>query len=340
MFIIHLLRKDYLVFILLLMIGISSCNYDPFHVNLHEKDIQLSISRFEGELFSADPSKLEDYIPVWGKKYGIFLQHYSHILRLGDIHDPDFPERLRIFVTDRSNYLVYRQTMNIFPDLDAFTRKLSHAFTYYHYYFPDKPIPQIITFISGFNQSAITDDSLLAIGLDRYLGTNEKLYRQIGVYNYLIANMHPQKLTTDCMLFWGETEFPYNDSIDNLVSNMVYRGKLMYFLHAMVPDESDTLKWGFTEQKLRFCHKNEKPMWTYLVENKLLFNTDRFTIDKFILDGPFTKDFGRTSPARAAVWLGYNIVSAYMKSHRDLSLRDLMVENDYMKILNGSAYNP
>jgi hypothetical protein len=81
-------------------------------------------------------------------------------------------------------------------------------------------------------------------------------------------------------------------------------------------------------------------MWAYLVEKKLLFNTDRFTIDKFILEGPFTKDFGRDSPARAAIWIGYRIVQSYMLRNPGTTFQKLMEEKNYLKILNLSAYNP
>ena len=121
---------------------------------------------------------------------------------------------------------------------------------------------------------------------------------------------------------------------------MVYRGRLLYFTKAMIPEGPDTLNWGLTSKNLDFCISNEKSMWTSLIENKFLFSTDRFTIDKFILEGPFTKDFGRESPARAAVWIGYRIICAYMENNPDVTLPELMEEKDYMKILNLSAYNP
>jgi hypothetical protein len=309
-------------------------------VNVSDIKTDVNINRFEKELFSADPSALENYIPRWKSEYGPFLQHFSYILRLGAIDDPDYINRLQLFVSDHNNYEIYKRTLAIFPDLDTFTIELNDAFSHYHYYFPNNKIPRIVTYISGFNQSAITDDSLLAIGLDKYLGTAESLYKKYVIYNYLVKNMHPKKLLSDCMLFWGETEFPFNDSIDNLISNMLYRGSLMYFLDAMIPRQPDSLKWGFSHKSLDLCKSNEKAMWAYLIENKLLFSTDRFTIDKFILEGPFTKDFGRKSPARAAVWIGYRIVHTYMKKHPGISLPDLMTEGDYMKILNQSAYNP
>ena len=324
----------------ILLVIMSSCSKDPFKVNTSDVKVDLVISRFEKELFTADPSTLENRIPAWKKEYGVFFRHFSYIVKLGNIDDPDYPERLRQFVTHYSNYRIYKRTLQVFPDLDTFSAELTGAFKHYRYYFPDKPIPGIITYVSGFNQSAITDDSLLAIGLDMYLGKNESLYRQVGIYNYLLANMHPKKLVSDCIQFWGETEFPFHDSVDNLMAHMLYRGRLLYFTHAMLPGQPDTLNWGFTQAGLKYLESSEKAMWAYLVQKKLLFNSDRFTIDKFILEGPFTKDFGSDSPSRAAVWIGYRIVQSYMQRNRKVTFQQLMEEKDYMKILNGSAYNP
>jgi hypothetical protein len=328
------------LFILFAASWTVACRHDPLRVNTAGVQVSISISRFEKELFAADPSTLEDSVPVWKKKYGNFLQHFSYIIKLGNIEDPGFPERLRQFATDHSNYLIYKRTEQVYQNLEPFAIALTDAFKHYRYFFPEKPIPRVITYISGFNQSGITDDSLLAVGLDKYLGTHEELYRQIGIYNYLLTNMVPQKLVPDCMTFWGETEFPFHDSVNNLLVNMVYRGRLLYFTRAMVPSLPDSLKLGFTAKNLNFCIANEKYIWTRLIEDKYIFNTDRFTIDKFILEGPFTKDFGRESPARAAVWIGYRIVSAYMEKNKDITLSQLMEEKDYEKILNLSAYNP
>jgi hypothetical protein len=332
--------KTFTVFILVLAGVTFSCKQDKFNVNVSKIETDISIDRFEKELFSANPAAVKDSIPAWQKRYGSFLQYFSYIVKLGNINDPAYAERLTSFVTDHTNYMIYKRTMAIFPNVDAFRARLDVAFKHYRYYFPEKPVPRIITYVAGFNQSAITGDSLIAMGLDKYLGSSEPLYNDAGIYKYLMENMYPEKLAPDCISFWGETEFPFYDSINNLVSNMIYRGKMMYFTHAMLPDQPDTINWGYSARNLEYCASNEKAMWTELIEKKYLFNTDRFTIDKFILEGPYTKDFGRESPARAAVWIGYQIVSAYMAKNSEVSLPMLMMEKDYMKILNLSSYNP
>ena len=87
---------------------------------------------------------------------------------------------------------------------------------------------------------------------------------------------------------------------------MIQEGKMMYFMDAMLPDLSDTLKIGFTVKQLEFCKKNEALMWTFLAEHKLLFSTDRMSIKRFMDDGPYTSAFTDESPGLAPCprWCG------------------------------------
>jgi hypothetical protein len=319
---------------------LTGCNRSPNASNISQIEADLQITRFEQMLFTADPSNLKAYIPLWESEFGDFFRDYCYVLKLGDIHDAGFADRLKLFVTNHFNYRSYQRTMEVYPNLDSLTKELNKAFKYYRYYFPEKPLPRVITFVSGINQSAITDDNLLAIGLDKYLGRDDQLYLEAEIYSYLVKNMHPGKIMSDCMSFWSETEFPFNDSVDNLISNMIYLGRQVYFTRAMLPDEPDSLLWGFSQNDLDFCKTDEGSMWTYLIENKLIFNTDKFTIEKLVHEGPFTKEFGRNSPARATVWIGYRIVCSFMENNPGVSLGELMEESNYLKIMNQSTYNP
>ena len=108
----------------------------------------------------------------------------------------------------------------------------------------------------------------------------------------------------------------------------------------MFPNSSDSLKIGFTSDQMLWCIKNEKQMWNYLIEKKLLFSTDYMTINKHINPAPFTSGYPKESPGRASIWLGWKIVDAYMERNSDLTLKNLMLDDDYQKILSESRYEP
>ena len=157
--------------------------------------------------------------------------------------------------------------------------------------------------------------------------------------------MHKEKIVTDCMFAWFSSEWDFNkqgsrELANNVLNNIIHEGKLVYLTKAMVPREDISLIMGFSVDQMKFCRRNEKQMWTYLIEHKLLFSSDRMTVNKLIGEAPFTSYFPGESPGRAAVWIGYRIVEKYMWKNPGLTLTDLMGDNDYQLILEGSVYNP
>jgi len=274
-------------------------------------------------------------------EYGSFFNLFGEgIIHIGKVEDAEFASYLESFITDKMVTETYKKVQKVYPNLDNLNAEFTDAFKRYHYYFPNRSIPKVYSFISGFNQSTVLADGLLGIGLDRYLGSDYINYPRLGIPKYSINDMKPSKITSDCMRAWAIGEFPFNDSIDNLVNNIIYEGKLMYFTTKMLPEQPDSLIFGFSPEQMKWCEKNEKQMWTYLIENKMLFISDSFIMNKYINDAPFTSGFSQESPGRAVVWLGYRIVRSYLKSNKDMTFQRMMMLRDYQKIFNSSRYRP
>jgi hypothetical protein len=286
---------------------------------------------------------LADSIAFLKKKYSEFLPLFTYkIINIGGPDDPGFPDRLLAFISDFTNYKVSKRVKEVFPDLNRYEQQLSLAFDRYQQEFPQEPIPGIISCITGFNQSIITSDSILAISLDKYLGADDDFYTLLypPVPEYMRRVMRPERITPDAMQAWILTTFDFNEERNNLLAGMIYNGRAIYCVKKLLPELPDTLLWGYTDKQLKFCTDNERSMWEYLVENKKLFETDQFALNQYINDAPFTKDFTKNSPGRAVVWLGYRIIESYANRNRELTLKDIMMETDYQKILNSSRYNP
>ena len=229
--------------------------------------------------------------------------------------------------------------MEVYPDLKDIERGLGRAFYNYRKEFPERVIPAVYTLMSGFNQSMVTADTILAIALDKYLGRDEEMYIKLELPNYQRQTMERKNLVSDCMKAWIWTEFPYNDSIDNVLANILYEGKVMYALQQLLPETPESLIFGYTPVQMRWCRDNTAQMWTFLVENKLLYSTDYLTISKLISPAPFCSLFTRESPGQAAVWLGYRIISSYMKRN-SVTLEALLQDNDYQQILAKARFKP
>lgn len=326
---------------ILLMIALVSCNRRNKPPDVDNIDVETLYFRFERELFEMDTDTLPEAIEYFYQKYGDFYDIFNYyIVDLGRPSDKAYSGYLTLFVNDDLNREVYETVNEKFPDLETLQDILNQAFRYFKYYFPEKEIPVVVTYISRFNYPYFTVSDYIGIGLDMYLGTGSEYYLRLGIPEYQIKTMFPEKIPSDVLGNWGNALFPYSDSVDNVLSHLVHEGKLMYFLRKMLPDQPDSLIFGFSANQMRWCRNNEEPMWTKLVEDKLVFSTDAMNIRKLVNPAPFTTFFSNESPGRAAVWIGYNIIREYARRNPEVDLATIMEENNYLKILELSKYNP
>jgi len=316
-----------------------SCHRNPLKVDLSNTKIDFKFDAFDSDLFAAGKD-LQARLPALEEKYPNILPLFSsEIITIGYPEDEGFTDRLNSFVTD-SLILEVKGEADAAIDRNKIKEELHEAFRYFSYYFPDKVVPEVFTCISGFNQSIIMTDSLMGIGLDKYMGRDCDYYPRLGIPQYQRINMHPDKIVSDAMYAWSTTVFPFSGYGPQLIDRMIYEGKMLYLLDATLPDTPDTLKIGYTQKQLDFCKMKENAMWTYLAEYKMLFSSERMDIKRYVDDSPYTSSFTAESPGRTGAWLGWQIVKAFMKKHSEVTIPELMEEKDCKKILNLSGYQP
>ncbi len=337
------IRRLTVIFLMMIILISISCKKNHYKVNTSGINVKIEIKRLEKDLFTLNPDQVIPMIPALKKKYDGFLRLFSLVINTGDIDEPSFGDLLLRFCSDKQNNDVFALTMKKFPDMRTVETGLDEAFRHYLYYFPNKTVPGVFTCITGFNNSIIAGDSLLGIGLDRYLGADCEYYPRLNIYKYIAARMTPEYIVPDCMYGWGSSEWDFSAlkyPDDNVLAEIIHDGKLKYFEKCMLPETSDDIIFGFTPDQMKFCRNNESQMWQYLVEKNLLFNTEQFTIRKLTGEAPFTAYFTKESPGRAAVWIGFRIVESYMMKHPEIKMEEMMRNTDVQGILEKAKYSP
>lgn len=327
--------------ILICAIVLSGCHgKSGIDISKTYKDIE--IQRFEQDLFAIPADSIWQHVPQMEQKYGQFLDLFSiKIINIGGTNQLNYDRKLASFLTDPDICGSMREVNRIFGTGKLkFEKELSEAWARLAVLFPEKEQPKIYTHISGFNQNIVVDSGLISISLDKYLGTNNKYYQMLRTPVYLQHNMHPQKIASDVVTALGLTEFEYTPKDDNLISQMLYYGKIHVFLDYLLPDSPDSLKWGYSQSQMDWCEKNERLMWTSMVDKNALFSTSVKEINRMVNPGPFTASFSQKSPGGVGQWIGYKIIKSYLKHNPNVTLQDLMRENDYQLILNSSHYKP
>jgi len=328
------MKKQTLLLTAYCLLFFSACNNE---VNVDHIPVEIEIQRFDKELqlAAADTS----LIPALREKYDFFFEIYNvHVIEIGNSLDPYYDSVLQNFMQAEVVEIAHTKVAEVFPDEKALNARLTDGFKRLKYYFPDMPIPKVYAYVSGFNMALMLLEDAIAVGLDRYLGSSCDIYDQLSFPRYRQYNMRPERIPVECLQAWVGDEYLLESGNTNLLQEMIHEGKIAYINTLCFPKAADTLLFGFTAEQMEWCKHNEKYMWTYLLERQELYSNDHFLIHKYINDAPFTTAFSQTSPGRACVWLGYRIVTAYMKKSK-ASVQDMMLL-DAQSLLRESRYNP
>ena len=149
------------------------------------KKKEVNIYRFEQTLLTTDSIKIEEDILEWEKQLGSFFESFnSEILRTSSKQE-NYKEDILQFVSHPDMREAYDTLMQKYPDIVFLERDLAKAFGRYKLHFPEKQPPTIITYFSGFNFGVVTNDTILAIGLDYFLGKDCSFYKRLNFPEYM-----------------------------------------------------------------------------------------------------------------------------------------------------------
>lgn len=236
---------------------------------------------------------------------------------------------------------LYKEVQVKYPTLGPIETDMEKMFAYVQYYFPKYKTPRVITLISEVDTEAkaFYVDTLALVSLDCYLGKDHRFYVDFPEFKKIEFEENqilPNLVSTFC---YGKIAPP---SDRTLLSAMIYYGKELYVKDKLIPFYSDANKIGYTETQLKFCLENEYYMWSNLVENKLLFDSNPKNEQRFITAAPFSKfylEIDNQTPGRVGQWLGWQIVRSYMENNDKVTLQQLLTM-DAKTIFDNSKYKP
>ncbi len=296
--------------------------------------------RFDQDLFELNSLDNINGIDSLKVKYPQFFSLFcSDIIGIGPDTSGDLPEYLNQFLTDQVIIRVHEITDSVYRDFQDISESIHKGIDRFNKSLSINDTVKLIGYISGFNQSFVSLPGILGIGLDNYLGGDIRYYQQLAIPIYLRQKMDPEYLAVDAVRAWIMSETPQTPEMKTLLDNMITEGKILYLLHESMPKTEKHKIFRYKKEQLEWCLENEKPMWEFLLENELLYSTDRLLISRFTKDAPFIREFGQESPGRAGSWLGFKIVQSYMK-RTGTEASDLINTKDAIAIFSESRYRP
>ena len=315
--------KKLLFFSLLLMI-VSCGNEKKKKEVVKTNPVNVEVERFDQLFYESQPAALGD---LKIKFPYLFPEGNEDTVWTNKLSNPLLRE-------------VYNEVQKKYPTVDFLKNDLGELVGKIKYYFPESNTPKAITLINEVDREAksIYADSLVLISLDCYLGESHKFYQDFPGYQKIEFNQN--QILPDLVTNFSYAKVPY-PSNRNLISLMVYYGKILYLKDVLLPELSDNVKIGYTENQELWCKENESQMWSYFIDNDLLYEANQKNEFRFINEAPFSKfylEIDNESPGRVGQWLGWQIVRSFMENN-DVSLQE-MLRLDNKTLFERSKYKP
>ncbi len=296
--------------------------------------VKLEIHRYGKALFHLNLKNFKTGLKKIQPEFLPFLN--------ADLNDTAHVNQLYRYVTDTQILYVYRKTMKVFPQLTTEQQRLQSAFAHLKYYYPAYLLPKVYSYISDmyYEQPVMKNQHALVIALDDYLGEKFPLYIDLNIPQYHRRCMTKENMVVDVVRTLYRNDFQQKFLPKTLLDNMLEAGQELYFLDAMLPDVSDTLKICYTGKQLQWMEKNKKEVWAVMVKNRFLYSTNYMLINKMTQPGPFSDGFSHASPPAMARWFGWQMVRKYMQKHPKMTLQKLLKMKDSQTLLQDSGYKP
>jgi len=323
--------------IFVLSIIIPSCENNPFKVDISEVNVEFKTKRLDQDLFRSTESDFRAINAKLQNEYGIFYTHYlAEIIRIGLPTDPMVSVQLEHFVQDRNWQETQSQIDLVFADIESVAGQFEEAFRYYKYHFQEAQIPDLVFYNSGFNVGVYPTNTHLGVGLEWFLGVDNPVVQRLAPERfpkYLKDKLDKKYMAVNAIKGWMMVNHQNILLKEDIISMMIFHGKMMYLVDAVFPELTDEIKMNYSAENLVWCQTHEYNVWTYLIENKVLYSTNPKELAGFFNDGPFTPGISQESPARVGIWMGWQIVRQYMKKNPDVTLQQLLQEQNHQKIL-------
>ena len=310
-------------------------------------EVDAPIRHFDRALFALDTNAFGPQLAALEADYPEFSAvFFDRVLGADDprIAPAGREPYLRGFVAFPPLRRLADTTALVFADTTALRDEWEQALTFYRHYFPERPLPDLTTFVSEYSiQGFLYDTNSVALGLDYFLGADHP-YQQYNPGNpnfssYFTRTFTPEhaipkaiKLVVDDLT----GPVPGNRLLDHLI----HEGKKLYLAEQLLPYASDSLLTEFSAAQQAWVADNELEIWSFFLDEDLLYSADFQKFRSYVQYAPTSAGMPEIAPARTGSWLGWQIVRRYMERFPQTTLTALIEQRDAQELLSQSRYKP
>lgn len=318
---------------LVFLILFAGCSYDNCNIKTNESFKQITVQNLIKDIYSVNNLS----------SFNSFLLENKNVLYpFYEVEDTSFllDKVANAFTLIDNVYFdsLYNDVNTHFENPLNLFYPLDNSFTKFNQQSNYKLSPNITILISGFFNDVIVDKENIVIGLDYFLPKTNK-YKPRDLPSYILDRYSPEHINSISLSSYLSQFNLINESDLTMINEMISFGKLYYVVSKLLPCTEQRIILGYSEKEFELVNKNEAFIYSFFLQNELLFEESNLIKQKYLSERPSTFEISQSVPGRIGRWLGWRIVSSFMDSST-YTLEELLKEDDYKNIFYNSNYNP
>ncbi len=331
-----MIHLHHLFSLLVLVFFVVSCGNNPLDVDVSSIKSDVKFVHVDSIYFSSSSKDRIKFNKSFLKSFNeLYRFTYDKGLKINTKVDSTFSNQVNQFYKDPYIKEVELELKKSFSDLSNEKNQIQDALKHLKYHFPKAKQPKHIVFFNAlFSYNAIATNDDVGVGLEWYLGQSNKVIKKLpaqNVYEYMKQGMERKFMVRDIVFQWvyAHIQAPTDAKF---AEDMISWGKLLYCIEAAMPTAEKAIIARYSPEKYKWAEENEKQIWSYFVDQKLLFKSDEMLKLGYFNEAPQTAGLPKESPDRLGQFIGWRMVRKYMGSHTDLSL-DQLVKVPFAEIM-------
>lgn len=332
------LRFFIYTFIVLALVSCKEDNSKKERISIPQDKkpkLQIHFENLSQELFNVKSS--ED-VKVFLEKHPRFCAEYLEVPNAAN--DPKMIDFMYNLYSNEQLKAFYEESEKYINQPPYLKDQLKDLFENIKYYYPDYSAPEVNTIVTGFkfNKDLSVSDSLVVISTDYFLGPKAE-FRPLA-YEYFLTRYDKPFITPMIAMALSNKYNEVDPKDETMLAHMIYHGKTLYFMERVLPETPDSLLIMYPQKTIEEVENNLDVIWAHFIDKKLFYETKPRIIEKYTGEAPKVSEIGDKCPGRIGRWLGWQIVRKYMKDHPEVTVQELMADNDARKIFEESRYKP
>lgn len=326
-------KKINFLLLTVICIFVSSCKWQLKPKSTKQDEVNITVLRYDKLLMDYVSANSFSSLQKMNTDFSLQTKFLlEDVLELGKVDDPDINTKLRTYFSDTTLMKLDKTALLKYKDMGDVERNLTKGFKALKKEIPSLPVPVVYSQLSALNQSVVVGDSILGFSIDKYLGADYPMYKDI-FFDYQRRYMTRSRIVPDCFLFYLMREYPFDWGGDRtLMEQIIYKGKIHWVIAKILGMPLDE-EIGYSKFETQWAQENRSRVWKFMLRTKQLESRDRELFNVYLRPASFNRYYGETSPGLLGVWLGTHLVDEYMQKNSQVTMLALLQDNQYKKIL-------